>query len=167
MTSEIQYGSRLLALGVRAFLLLAALGLAQNCAIPSPAADTVNAAATGGNVEIRPLAADAYGAGTEKSAQFAKDAATYQRLWASLIGNGTPPPVDFATESVVFVMAGQKRSGGYSVTVNGAALDGDTLAVDATVKSPPPNTIVSMALTSPYAVVAVKNRTFINVLWAP
>jgi len=118
-------------------------------------------------VEIRTLANDTYAAATEKSAQFARDEATYDRLWSTLVGNGTPPPVDFTTESVVFVMAGQKRSGGYSVIVNGVALDGQTLTVDATVKSPPPNAIVSMALTSPYAVVAVKNRTFTTVFWAP
>jgi hypothetical protein len=162
---------------MRALVLLAVLSLAQNCTVspapwtPAPgtpattASDAAVETSAGGKVEMRALAANSYAAATEKSAQFARDAAAYQRLWDQLIGSGTPPAVDFTTESVVFVMAGQKRSGGYSVTVNGVALDGDSLLIDATVQSPPPNAIVSMALTSPYAVVAVKNGTFESVLW--
>jgi hypothetical protein len=141
---------------MRALLLLAILGITQNC---------TNAAATGGSMDIRTIADGASAAAAEKSAQFARDAETYRGLWDSLVGSGQAPAVDFKTESAVFVMAGTKRSGGYSVVVNGVSLDGRTLVVDATVQSPPPNAIVSMALTSPYAVVAVKNRTFDSVLW--
>jgi hypothetical protein len=143
---------------MRALLLLAVLGFTQSC---------TNAAVTGGSLDIRTIAADASGAATEKSAQFARDAETYRRLWDTLAGSGQAPAVDFTTESAVFVMAGQKRSGGYSVVVNGVSLDGKTLVIHATVQSPPPNAIVSLALTSPYAVVAVKNRTFDSVFWMP
>jgi len=141
---------------MRALLLLAVLGLTQSC---------TNAAATGGTLDIRTIAAAPSGAATEKSAQFARDAGTYRRLWDTLVGSGEAPTVDFTTETAVFVMAGTKRSGGYSVVVNGVSLDGRTLLIDATVQSPPPNAIVSLGLTSPYAVIAVKNRTFETVFW--
>lgn len=125
------------------------------------------ATAPGGNVEMRNLAAGGYAVAqiNAKQAVAARDADTYARLWSSLIGEGERPAVDFASESVVFLLAGSRPTGGYSVEARGVALEEKTLVVDAEVKGPPPGSMVTQALTSPYAVVAVKTREFEDVRW--
>lgn len=97
----------------------------------------------------------------------ASDDAAYRRLWPQLIGGGEPPAVDFATESVVFLLAGERPTGGWSVVPRGATVEGDTLVVDAAIQGPPPDAMVTQAFTSPYAVIAVKTKAFTDVRWKP
>ena len=120
-------------------------------------------------MELRTISRGAYAAATPDAPQAvaASDEATYRRLWPTTIGGGEPPAVDFATESVVFLLAGAKPTGGWSVVPRGATLDGDTLVIDAAIQGPPPDAIVTQAFTSPYAVVAVKTKAFKNVRWNP
>ncbi len=96
-----------------------------------------------------------------------ESAADYARIWAETIGGGERPPADFEKESVVILLAGLKRSGGYSVEARGVTLEGRVLVVDAVVKSPPPDAIVTMALTSPFAVIAVNTKALDSVRWDP
>ena len=91
----------------------------------------------------------------------------YSRIWGQTIGGGSPPEVDFAKESVVILLAGQRRTGGYRVGPRGASLDGRTLVIDAAVHGPPPDAIVTQALTSPWAVIAVSTKAFDDVRWTP
>lgn len=93
--------------------------------------------------------------------------ADYQRQWPSVIGVGEPPAVDFAKESVVFLLAGSKPTGGWSVEPRGVTVEGDTLVVDAAINAPPPGAIVTQAFTSPYAVIAVSTKSFKDVRWNP
>lgn len=136
--------------------LLASLVLAETCAT-----------ATGGPVEIRTIRSGAYAAAKPDAPQSAtaSDDASYRRLWSSMIGGGEIPAVDFASESVVFLLAGSKPTGGWSVEARGATLDGETLVVDAPIKAPPPDAIVTQAFTSPFAVVAVNTKAFKDVRW--
>ena len=125
------------------------------------------ATATGGSVELRTISSGAYAAHQpeQRQAVAARDAATYARAWSNMVGSGEPPKVDFATESVVFLFGGSKPTGGWSVEARGATLDGSTLVVDAEVKGPPPDAMVTQAFTSPYAVVVVKTKDFEDVRW--
>jgi hypothetical protein len=84
-----------------------------------------------------------------------------------MIGAGEAPAVDFETETVVFLFGGQRSTGGYSVDVRGVTMEGDTLVIDGSVQGPPPGAITTQALTSPYAVLAVKSRAIRNVRWTP
>jgi len=161
MTPEIIPGSRALLHRMRAapFLLAAAI-LGNTCAV-APSAGTI-----GGNVELRTIgrgtnAADADAA--EAMAVF--DQATYQATWAKNIGEGEAPKADFAKEAVVFIFAGMRNTGGYSVDVRGAKIEGQTLILDAVVSGPPPGGIVAQVITYPYAVVAVTPRAFESVRW--
>ena len=104
---------------------------------------------------------------SQPQAVAASDEAGYQRLWSSMIGGGSAPAVDFATESAVFLLAGSKPTGGWSVEARGATVEGETLVIDAAVKPPPPDAIVTQAFTSPYAVVTVKTKSFKDVRWNP
>jgi len=95
----------------------------------------------------------------------ALDEASFRSTWSARVGAEEPPPVDFSKEAVVFVFAGMRNTGGYSVDVRGAKVEGDTLVLDAVVQGPPAGAIVTQVITYPYAVVAVTPRAFRSVRW--
>jgi len=117
-------------------------------------------------VEVRTLAHDAFGASDTKQAVVAFDEPAYRLQWASLVGRDEQPPaVDFTREAAVFVMGGQYATGGYSVDVKGVTLEGETLVLDAAVEGPPAGSMTAQVITSPYAVIAVKSRSFKTLRW--
>jgi hypothetical protein len=124
----------------------------------------------GGNtVDLRTLTTGTMAAVSpeQQRIEYASDDATYRRLWTSLIGTGEPPQIDFNKESVAFLLAGQRNTGGYSVEPNRARIEGQTLVVEATVRVPAADMMTTQMLTSPYAVVAVQRpRPFSSVRWA-
>lgn len=123
-------------------------------------------AAEAGPVEVRVAGSGAYAEGsTERNAIAVFDSADYERRIEALLGSGEIPPVDFSTEAAVILLAGQRSTGGYSIAVRGARVEGDTIIVDAVVQGPPPGSAVTQAITSPWTVVAVRNRSFKNVQW--
>lgn len=89
----------------------------------------------------------------------------YRRRWTELIGGTEPPAADFESGVVVFLFAGQRNSGGWSVEPQSVAIEGDTAVVTAEVKGPPPGSITTQALTYPYAVVAIRSRAAKTVRW--
>ena len=95
----------------------------------------------------------------------APTAESYARLWSSMVGEGSAPPVDFEKEVAVFVMAGQKPTGGYRVAVKSVAREDNALVVDAPVTPPPPDAMTTQALTSPYTVIAVDKVDVSRVHW--
>lgn len=125
------------------------------------------AAGNGGPLEVR-IAATGTNAIAELSqpqAMAARDAETLQRLWATEIGGGAPPSVDFAKETVVFLFAGTRNTGGWSITEPTAQIENGILVVDAKVQGPPPAAMVTQALTSPYVVLVVGTKKFDDLLW--
>jgi PrcB C-terminal len=140
---------------MKAAVLLAALAFANTCTT------------TGGPVEPRTIRTGAYAAAKpeQKQAVAALTEADYRRLWPSLIGGEEPPAVDFASESVVFLLGGAKPTGGWSVVPRGATLEGTTVVIDAVVQGPPPDSMTTQAFTSPFAVIAVKSKDFTDVRW--
>jgi hypothetical protein len=80
----------------------------------------------------------------------------------------SPPPFDFAKGSLVAIHLGERRTGGYSVTVTEIRQKGKELTVTAVERRPPPGAIVTMALTQPYQIVRippVKAGTRLRVDW--
>ncbi len=122
---------------------------------------------SGGAVELRTLGSGSYATAKPDAPQSAAahDQKTYENLWATMIGGGEMPAVDFGKEAVVFLLAGSRPTGGYSIEARGAAMDGETLVVDAAIKGPPRDSMVTQAFTSPYAVVAVSGAKFKDVRW--
>jgi hypothetical protein len=163
MTPEIAPGSKLLRKQMRLFAAFATLFFASACTNAGAAAGTAAAADPG----FRTVGNAAYAARTERGAVVATDEAAYRNAWDSMIGTGEAPAIDFAAETAVFLFGGQRSTGGYSVEVRGVTLDGDTLVIDGGVKAPPPGSITTQALTSPYAVIAVESRAIRNVRWTP
>lgn len=118
---------------------------------------------------MRTMGGGGYAAAKPESpkAEMVKSADDYARVWEQAIGRGEAPPADFARESVVILLGGYKPTGGYSVEPRGVRLEGRTLVVDAAVKGPPPDAMVTQAFTSPFAVIAVSTKDFDQVRWAP
>jgi len=94
-----------------------------------------------------------------------KDEATYRSTWKSLIDDGSAPPVDFARETPVFLFLGWKPTGGWDVEPVAVSADKETIVVTAKVIGPKARQIVTEALTSPYAVIAVDRTRLVQVRW--
>lgn len=63
--------------------------------------------------------------------------------------------IEFEREHVVLAAIGQKPTGGYSVTLDSSEIRGATLELTVRVTEPAPGTMVTQALTTPCAVIAV------------
>lgn len=63
--------------------------------------------------------------------------------------------IEFEREHVVLAAIGQKPTGGYSVTLDSSEIRGETLELTVRVTEPAPGTMVTQALTTPCAVIAV------------
>jgi hypothetical protein len=153
---------------MRAAILLLAAALGCAAADTDTTTTTTNATSPT-NTTMRTLATGAYAAARPESPQAIAitSASDYARIWEQTLGGAAPrPEIDFTKESVVLLLAGSKPSGGYSVEPRGARLDSNVLVVDAAIKSPPPDAIVTMALTSPWAAIAVDAK-FETVRWNP
>jgi hypothetical protein len=91
-----------------------------------------------------------------------RNAAEWETFWQQHTGNVTPPPappqVDFSRETVIAVVLGTRPTGGYAVrivAVDPPAAPGEALVVRVEDSSPPPGTIVTQALTSPFHIVTI------------
>lgn len=134
--------------------------------IVAVAAGCVAAQGSGDDVTLTTLARGPYAASRgERKAVLATSESEYRRLWSGLIGGGEAPPADFANGVVVFLLAGERRTGGWTIEPNSVAVEGDTAVIDADVRGPAADAIVTQAFTYPYAVVAVGSRDVKNVRW--
>jgi hypothetical protein len=142
---------------MRTAIALAALLVAGSC----------TAASGGEKLEMRTISNGGNASTTpeEPRAVAAFDEETYKRLWTTMVGQDPMPEVDFTKEAVVLLFAGSRNTGGWSVEPKGVSLDGETLVVDATIQGPGRGDFVTMALTSPYAAIAVTPREFKDVRW--
>lgn len=80
----------------------------------------------------------------------------WKKLWSQIHSNREPmppiPEIDFSTHMVVGYFMGQQSTGGYSVSIENIEENDKIIIVNVTTKSPGRNSIVSQALTSPYAI---------------
>ncbi|HKO58229.1 MAG TPA: protease complex subunit PrcB family protein [Thermoanaerobaculia bacterium] len=102
----------------------------------------------------------------ERNAYAAADATTYRALWHDLIGGGDPLAVDFSKESVVFLLGGRRPTGGHHVEVEKVVPEADGVAVTATVKPPPADSMNIQVITYPYNVIAIARPGVKKVRWA-
>lgn len=66
---------------------------------------------------------------TQESAELVTDAAAFTQIWAALRPGQTPPTVDFGTQAVVFLQAGEKPAAGYDIRVSRLEEQEDQLLV--------------------------------------
>lgn len=100
----------------------------------------------------------AYSAQPEAKRIVVKDEKAWEEVWQAMYGNVRPMPViekvDFEANMVIAVFMGTRNSGGYGIRITGIDEDGK---ITAKVKqhSPPPDAMLTMALTAPFHVVVV------------
>ncbi|MEQ9544625.1 MAG: protease complex subunit PrcB family protein [Marinobacter sp.] len=68
--------------------------------------------------------------------------------------------VDFEREHLVLVGLGQKPTGGYGVTLESSAITEGVLELSVNVRQPSADTMVTQALTTPCAVIAVTSQAW-------
>lgn len=94
-----------------------------------------------------------------------------QEEWAALWSRhasgrrpaSSPPLIDFSAEMVVGLFLGQKSTGGYSVEITRAELDGANLRVFYREGNPPPGAMLTQALTQPYHLVRLSRSESVPV----
>ncbi len=100
--------------------------------------------------DFKILASGDYGE-TDKPFIFViRDEKTYQMI-DQLARNVKLPSIDFTQNAVVAVFAGEKNSGGYTISIN----KNSTGKISANINQPNKNSMSTMALTQPYKIVLV------------
>ncbi|MGA9997782.1 MAG: DUF885 family protein, partial [Pyrinomonadaceae bacterium] len=90
-----------------------------------------------------------------RGVEVVSDEDEWRRAW-QLIGMGRLlPDVNFNTRAVVIIHQGQKRTGGYSVSVNKIRREGATLVVSVNEEIPRVGDIASQVITSPFVAVEI------------
>src|SRR5215467_4797866 len=86
-----------------------------------------------------------------------RDQKEWQALWKKYTSNQSPPSplpaVDFTTDMVVGLFAGDKTTGGYEVEINRAELKGTDLYIFYVEKNPPPGGMTIQSITQPFHLV--------------
>lgn len=107
--------------------------------------------------EIKVLAEGSYGKAEQPFLFVARDAETYAQI-KNMIENLPPASeIDFAKQAVIAAFAGTKNTGGYSVEIKKS---GEKISIS--VNSPPPDAMVTEALTMPYKIVVVEAANSLN-----
>lgn len=121
------------------------------------------------SVEMSTIAQGSYATAESRAAVLATSGEEFTRLWKEQIGDseGAPAQPDFATGVAVFLMGGMHSSGGWSVEPQSVTVESDgTAVIVAALKGPPAGSMVTQALTSPYAVVFVRDPGVKKVRWS-
>jgi len=82
--------------------------------------------------------------------------ATWRDATAGIDPAPDPPVVDFDVEIALLAAAGERPSGGHSVTIEAARVIGDTLHIDVVERSPGRGCMVTQAITYPATAAAVE-----------
>lgn len=125
-----------------------------------------------GEAPFTTLARGTHSGITAQEAALITSLAEWEALWRRHASRFDPPPalppVDFSRSSVVALFAGERPTGGYSLHIADAALQGESLRVTAVEMRPAPDRTVTQAVTQPYHIIAVpkvKKQTRLEVRW--
>lgn len=95
-----------------------------------------------------------YGGREEFAVIALRNPAEWDRFWTQ-VSRAKPQSLDVPRQMAVAVFLGQRRTGGYSVEIAGVRNDGTKLLVEFRETTPPPDMMVTQALTTPWAVAIV------------
>jgi len=91
-----------------------------------------------------------------------RDQTEWEALWKRHTSNQSPPlpvpVVDFGTEMVVGLFAGDKTTGGYEVEITGAELKGSNLYIFYLEKNPAPGGMTIQAVTQPFHLIKLARQ---------
>lgn len=112
----------------------------------------------GAVVAFVPVGKGSYGGVNDRRFVVVKTTDEWKELWGEINGNVLPlppiPEIDFSRQALAAVFQGLKRSGGYSISVEAIIETGDRVTVSVREQEPGPQNLVTMALSSPWEVVA-------------
>jgi len=85
-----------------------------------------------------------------------RDDRAWRALWSEHAGtSAAAPPVDFDTQMVAAVFAGDRPTPGYGVEITGVRRDGDTLDVVVSESRPAPGMMAAQVIVAPFHIVAL------------
>ena len=90
---------------------------------------------------------------TEPREVVVRSSAEWNALWKEHGSTQPLPAVDFSKELVAAVFLGSRPTGGFSVEVVGARVEGDALVFEYVEQRPGRDSIVTQVLTSPFHIV--------------
>ena len=147
----ITIGLVLLAAVVGAFIYLSGRGQdMQKESLPAVAATPVAAVV----VPFTELAHGTHSTVTTRVNYSITSADQLSKLWKMIDATSTPPIVDFKTQTVVAVFAGQKPTAGYAIAVSKIE-DTESRMVSVTLASPDGTAAAKKSATAPYEVIVV------------
>ncbi len=92
-------------------------------------------------------------------AKVISDQKEWEELWkrhvSVLVPQPPVPPVDFETESLAIIFAGEKRTSGYKVIVKNVAAEGNDVTVTYKLTEPPQNGFTLQVITQPFMILKV------------
>jgi len=113
------------------------------------------------DLQFTTLARGAFSTVREARQVVIRDQAAFKAVWAEMHAGRTPTPeppvVEFATQTVVGVFLGTRRTGGYSVAIERIAREATSgaIVVFAVESTPPPGAMLIQALTQPFHLVTI------------
>jgi len=123
---------------------------------PAPAADSVASAnpAPGTNVEIRRIGRWVTSGISGSRRLVIRDRNTWDHFWAEM-GAGVRPEVNFASDLVIAVAAGERNTGGHDIEVRNVSRAGGELRIEVLETTPSSGCVTTQAKTQPVDVVMV------------
>ncbi|MEA4880305.1 MAG: protease complex subunit PrcB family protein [Synergistaceae bacterium] len=119
---------------------------------------TADACTAGSDLEFQRIGGGRYGGINDRQFLTVSSEEQWEKLWGEINGNVLPLPptpfVDFDKSTLAAIFQGLQRSGGYSISVERVIEGKDRIAVRVREVEPGPRNIVTMALSSPWEVVA-------------
>jgi PrcB C-terminal len=137
--------------GTIALLLLVVTGCLTGGDSEPPAGDSPGTAETPRDLRVEQISAGAPGQGSERPRVIVAPSAD---ALSTTIGENIP---DSWKGAYLAAYWGQKPTGGYSLAVQSARLEGDRVTVWIALDEPPRDAVVTQALTYPYAVAVVRD----------
>ena len=85
-----------------------------------------------------------------------RDDRSWRALWSEHAGaSAAVPPVDFGTQMIAAVFAGDRPTPGYGVEITDVRRDGDTLDIVVADSRPAPGMIAAQVIVTPFHIVAL------------
>jgi hypothetical protein len=95
-----------------------------------------------------------YSGKKDATAQVIADVKTWEQLWKQHVSVLVPQPpvpeIDFESEVVVAIFAGEKKSGGYSVMIKDASAVVNDIVIKYRLTEPQPNSFTIQVITQPF-----------------